>query len=90
MFPSFLLPASKSTDLKLLQGGAMLEQKNKSRRSLIHVDESPQLKKGLASPGRPALEHRGFTQAGTAMDSPSILAAEMTDPMAMLHRSHSG
>jgi len=66
----------------------MLEQKNKSRRNLINVDENPQLKKGLASPQRPALEHRGFTQAGTVLESPSILAPE-TDPMARLHRSHS-
>lgn len=68
----------------------MLEQKNKSRRALIHVDDTPALKKSLASPQRPALEHRGFTEAGPPIESPSILAADQRDPLETLHRAHSG
>lgn len=71
-------------------GGEMLDQKNKTRRSLILKDAAPSVilsNKGppvanpMAPVQRPGLENRGFTEAAHGAESPSLLSAYQTDPL---------
>ncbi|KAF2471085.1 uncharacterized protein BDR25DRAFT_30318 [Lindgomyces ingoldianus] len=82
-------------------GGILSDHANEQRHSIEHI-QTPDIQLSPDSPTltpksmskypsqRPQLEARGFTERGTTAESPSLLAADQSDPVErLLLRSHS-
>ncbi|KAF2006615.1 hypothetical protein P154DRAFT_517669 [Amniculicola lignicola CBS 123094] len=79
-------------------GGALYDHSNSEQRHNVEHIAAPEINVSPESPGvtpkgtprRPQLEARGFTERGAPAESPSLLAADQSDPVdRLLLRSHS-
>ncbi|ORY14183.1 hypothetical protein BCR34DRAFT_599382 [Clohesyomyces aquaticus] len=77
-------------------GGTILPDNSNDHRHGIEHIQAPEISVSAptstpqGTPRRPTLEPRGFTERGNAAESPSLLAADQSDPVErLLLRSHS-